>query len=70
MSVCHKLTAKAANVGTLVAMHIAKYTKSIAKKQDAYLKAKNLYREAEALEMKRIIDKAAMHAMKKKAGIR
>ncbi|MBQ5624699.1 MAG: hypothetical protein IIU95_02980 [Phascolarctobacterium sp.] len=40
------------------------------KKQDAYLKAKNLYREAEALEMKRIIDKAAMHAMKEKAGIR
>ena len=37
------------------------------KKQDALLKAKNLYKEAEALQLQRTLDKAAMHAMKQKA---
>lgn len=38
------------------------------RKQDALLKAKNLYKEAEALEVSRTLEKAAMHAMKRKAG--
>ena len=37
------------------------------KKQDALLKAKNLYKEA-ALEVSRTLEKAAMQAMKRKAG--
>lgn len=36
--------------------------------QDKVLKAKALDREADALQMKRTIDKANMHAMKRKAG--
>lgn len=37
-------------------------------KQDALLKAKNLSKEADAMEIQRRIDKKTMHARKKKAG--
>lgn len=40
------------------------------KKQDALLRAKNLYKEADALLVQRTIDKATMHAKKKKARIK
>ena len=40
------------------------------KKQDALLKAKNLYKEAATMEVQRHIDKKAMYARKKKAGLR
>lgn len=36
--------------------------------QDEAIKAKALDRESDALQMKRTIDKAYMHAMKRKAG--
>ena len=39
-------------------------------KQDALLKAKNLYKEAAAMEVQRHIDKKAMYARKKKAGMK
>ena len=42
--------------------------KEYRKKQDAILKAKNAYKEAEVLLLKRTLDKAAMQAMKRKAG--
>ena len=40
------------------------------KKRDEWLKAKLLYKEADAMEVKRTLDKAAMYAKKRKAGIR
>jgi hypothetical protein len=38
------------------------------KKQDELLKAKNLYKEALALEVSRTLEKATIQAMKRKAG--
>lgn len=42
--------------------------KEFRERQDKMLKNKALDREADALQMKRTIDKATMHAMKRKAG--
>lgn len=42
--------------------------KEYRKKQDEILKAKNLYKEAEVLELQRTIAKAYIYAMKRKAG--
>lgn len=40
------------------------------KKQDALLKAKALQKEADVLELQRILTKAHIYAMKRKAGMR
>ena len=45
-----------------------KFRQKFRAEQNKVLKAKALDREADALQMKRTIDKANMHAMKRKAG--